>query len=250
MKTKVIILAAGIGKRMGSDFPKVVLPVAGVPMITRLLRAVEKSGVMGKPIVVIGHGIEQVCEAVGDAATCVMQHEQLGTGHAVKVTMGVAVDADQVVVLYGDHPFISAKVIQDVVALREHTNATIAMMTTTVPHFDDWYRMFEHWGRIIRNKDQKIDGIHEYKDATKEERAIKELNPGFYCFESKWLWEHIDQLKNKNAQGEFYITDLVHIAVRDGQEIATLPIPPEEAIGVNSKDELAIAEKIAKQLGV
>lgn len=249
MNTKIVILAAGKGTRMGSRLPKVLLPVGGTSMITRLLDAVEESQVTEQPVVVIGHGLEHVCAEIGDRAMCVMQHEQRGTGHAVQVAKESLRDADQVVVLYGDHPFVSAGVIRDVVSLREQTKATIAMMTTTVPYFEDWYRVLVTFGRIIRDEYGDITGICEYKDCSPEEREIMEVNPGFYCFDAPWLLNHIDKLENNNAQGEFYLTDLIKMAFEEGRKIATLPIPPEEAVGVNSREELEIANEIAERDG-
>lgn len=247
MNTKVVILAAGKGKRMGAEIPKVLLSVGNLPIITRMLRAVRASRVTDQPIVVIGHGFDEVCKEIGSGATCVMQHEQLGTGHAVQVAKDAFRDADQLVVLYGDHPFVSPEMIREVAKLREQTGAKIAMMTTTVPDFEEWRRVFFTWGRIIRDREGALIGIREKKDCTPEEIAIHEVNPGFYCFEVAWLLAHIDALTDKNAQGEFYITELVEIAFREGAKIATLPIPPAETVGVNSPEELAIAEQLASR---
>lgn len=246
MNTKVIILAAGKGKRMGHELPKVLLPVSGIPIITRLLNAVYESVVTDQPIVVIGHGFEEVCKEIGTRATCVMQEQQLGTGHAVRVAKEAFRDADQLVVLYGDHPFVSAQVIRKVAELREKTGAKIAMMTTTVPDFNDWRAVFKGFAKIIRDANGILVGIREKKDCSPEEAEIREINPGFYCFEVPWLLEHIDKFKNQNAQGEYYITELMGIAFCEGAKIATLPIPPEETVGVNSPEELAVAEQLAK----
>ncbi|MFH1236514.1 MAG: NTP transferase domain-containing protein [Parcubacteria group bacterium] len=248
MNTKIIILAAGKGKRMASELPKVLLRVGGVPMITRLLDAVHEAKITEQPIVVIGHGLDYVCAEIGDRAMCVMQHEQLGTGHAVQVAKESLRGADQIVVLYGDHPFVSPSVIHDVISLREQTKATIAMMTTTVPDFEDWRRVFITFAKIIRDDRGGIIGIREYKDCTPEEKEILEINPGFYCFDGSWLLEHIDKIGNENVQGEFYLTDLIKTAFDEKKKIATLPIPPEEAVGVNSREELEIANQLAKEI--
>lgn len=245
-KTKVIILAAGKGKRMGHELPKVLLPVGGMPIITRLLDTVQQSGVTDQPIVVIGHGFEEVCAEIGTRASCVMQEKQLGTGHAVQVAKEAFRDVDQLVVLYGDHPFVSPQVIRELAALREKSGAKIAMMTTTVLDFEDWRAVFKGFAKIIRDAKGNLAGIREKKDCSPEEVEIREINPGFYCFDIPWLLAHIDKLTNQNAQGEFYITELMEIAFREGAKIATLPIPPEETVGVNSPEEFAIAEQLAK----
>lgn len=242
-QTRIVILAAGKGKRMGADVPKVLLSVGGVPMILRLVGSVERAG-FGKPIIVIGHGCEAVRSTVGERAIFVLQKEQRGTGHAVSVVQSAVGGAKNIVVLYGDHPFISAESICRVIKLRRPS--PVALMTTTVSDFHDWRRVFEHWGRILKDARGEIVGIKEWKDATDEERRITEVNPGLYCFDSDWLWQHIGELQDTNAQQEFYLTDLVHIAVGQGHRIPTLLIAPEEALGVNSPDELAIAEEITK----
>ncbi len=233
---------------MGADLPKTLLPVAGKPILQHLMESVRASGVDGDPIVVIGHEGNKLCEYFGEHCRYVVQEEQLGTGHAVMVCKEAVGDADAVIVLYGDHPFISAESLQRLARKHEETNGVLTMMTTTVPSFSDWYKVFEHWGRILRDGHGHVVGIREYRDAMESERGILEVNPALYCFQAHWLWENITQLKNFNAQGEYYLTDLIELAVAQGHEIQTLSIAPEEAIGLNTQEELALAEKIYKRL--
>ena len=197
---------------------------------------------------VIGHGCEAVRDMVGSDAIFVLQEKQLGTGHALSTAREAVSGASNIVVLYGDHPFVSSNAISDVVSLREQTGAPIAMMTTIVPDWHDWRFVFRCWGRILRDQNNKIVGIREWKDANDKEKEIKELNPGLYCFESGWLWKNIDGLECNNAQNEYYITDLVSMAVGQGHKIQSLFLPPEHSVGVNTKEELEIAERICSGL--
>lgn len=241
---KVVILAAGKGKRMGSDLPKALIPVAGKPILLRLLESVKASGIDPFPTIVVGHGHEQICEAFGGICHPVLQKEQLGTGHAVNVCREALASATHVLVLYGDHPCISAQTMQRLVDLHKQSGAVISMMTTTIPNFEGWYQVFLHWGRIIRDASGKLLHIQQYKDANEAERAITELDPALYCFRADWLWKNIDQITNRNAQGEYYLTDLPAIAVSQGHVIPSLSVPPEESVGMNTPEEKAVIEEI------
>ncbi len=242
--TKVVILAAGKGKRMGSDLPKALIPVAGKPILLRLLETVRGSGIDDVPTVVVGHGHEKICEAFGDICRTVLQTEQLGTGHAVKVSHEALVGATYVLVLYGDHPLVSAEAMRKLIDLQKTSGAVMSIMTTTIPTFEGWYRVFMHWGRIIRDTNGTLQHIQQYKDASEEERLITELDPALYCFRADWLWENIERVGNQNAQGEYYLTDLPALAVAQGHHIPSLFVPPEEAVGINTPEEKAIVEEI------
>lgn len=244
---KIVILAAGKGKRMGSDLPKALIPIAGKPILQRLMESVKASGVDGIPVVVVGHERELICESFNEECQYVVQEEQLGTGHAVLVCREALAGAKNVLVLYGDHPFISASTIQRLVTMHQSTGSVMSMMTAVVPSFDGWYNVFNHWGRILRDRHGHLLGIRQFRDATDSEKEIKELDPALYCFRADWLWENITQLKNFNAQGEYYLTDLLQTAVVQGHEVPSLSVPPEEAIGINTPEEKAIAEEILKR---
>lgn len=246
MTFRFIILAAGKGTRMKQDLPKVLTPIGGKPILQHLYESVTASQLDGVPVVVIGPDQPEMCADWGGVCDYIIQHEQLGTAHAVNACRDAVTDADAIIVLYGDHPFISASTLQRLGELHETHKSVLSMMTTTVPSFDEW-PIYYHWGRIIRDKYDHIIAIREYKDAMESEVAITEVNPALYCFDTKWLWNNIGQIKNFNAKGEYYLTDLVELAVAQGNEIATLSIPPEEAVGINTQDERVIAEKLLER---
>lgn len=121
--------------------------------------------------------------------------------------------------------------------------SAITLATVKVKDFNNWRNNFSHWGRIIR-KGTRVAGITEFKDATDKEKKIKELNPALYSFDAKWLWKNLKKLKNENAQKEYYLTDLIKLAFSDGQKINSFEIDPREAIGINSKEELEVVERL------
>ena len=123
------------------------------------------------------------------------------------------------------------------------SGAKVTFTTTVLPDFLDWRKGFTAFGRILR-KDGKVIGIKEFKDATEEEKKIKEVNAGCYIFNAEWLWKNLEKIKNENAQKEYYLTDLLHIASENNEKIETVKIDPREALGANTKEELEILEKL------
>lgn len=247
MYTRVVILAAGKGKRMGIEIPKVLVLLKGEPVIFHLLRSVYNAGIDARPIVVVGENkplIEAELTRGGFSVEYAVQEGQLGTGHAVRAAENATVGADTVVVLYGDHPFVSSATIRDITSLHEEKNATLTLATLVVPDFHGWRVSFADFGRIIRGTDGRIERIIEKKDATEAELAVRELNPAFFCFNGPWLWQNLRKLKNENAQGEYYLTDLVKFAMTEGVKIASLRIDPKEGAGINTQEHLAAAETI------
>lgn len=244
MTTRVVLLAAGKGKRMQSDLPKVLAPINGKPLIRFTLDAVEESGVDNHPIIVIGYKSEEVIKELGSSFQYVKQEEPLGSGHAVsKAREAIIGKADNVIVLYGDHPLIKGETINSLRNLHTEESPTITMMTAMLPDFDDWRSVFKSFGRVVRDGNN-VKAIVESKDATEEELKICEVNPGYYCFDSEWLWKNLERIDNKNAAGEYYLTDLVKIAIGNGEEVLSAEIDPKEAVGVNTREELKIAEKL------
>lgn len=240
-KIKILILAAGKGTRMESDLPKVLVPLHGKAMIRHVLEEVTKAHDQ-KAIAIVGHKAEMVQKELGDLCHYAIQEEQLGTGHAVMCAKDIA-DAEHIVVLSGDQPFVSAETIKKLIDTHADSKAKITLTTATVADFEDWRKNFLRYGRILR-KNSEISGMREYKDATEDEKNIKEINVGAYVFESKWLWENLGKIKNENAQGEYYLTDLVHMAKKEGEKINSITVSGREALGANSKEELAVLENM------
>lgn len=240
---KIVILAAGKGKRMKDELPKVLVPLKDRPMIEYLIKSIFDSGVDNSPVIVVSPDNKELIKNALKNYDCkyVVQDKQLGTGHALACAKDLISErGENIVVLYGDHPFIKPETIKELI--EAHTGE-ITIMTTEIEDFNDWRKSYYSWGRIIREGD-KIKAIKEFKDASEEEKKIKELNPAFYCFNSLWLWENIKKLENNNAQEEYYLTDLIKIASEQNIEINSIKIDFNEAIGVNSKEELGIAENL------
>jgi bifunctional UDP-N-acetylglucosamine pyrophosphorylase / glucosamine-1-phosphate N-acetyltransferase len=244
-KIQVIILAAGKGKRMNAEVPKALVPFHGKSMIDYSLDAVAHSGIREKPVLVVGFQRELVMNHVGEVAKYAIQEEQLGTGHAVTSAQNaIPESAEHVLVLFADQPAVTGAMIANLVNTHLITNPALTMATVNVPSFEDWYQVFyPGFSRIIRGGDGKIVRSVEFKDATEDERKITEVNPVYFCFNKKWLFEKLPLLRNQNAQGEYYLTDLVKYAA-DENSISSVSISPEEALGVNSIEELKRLEQI------
>ena len=237
-----IVLAAGQGKRMKSNLPKVLAHVLGQPMINYVLDALESAGIQ-RPNVVIGHLGEMVQAAVGERGEFSWQRQQLGTGHAVQCALprleGFSGD---VVVTCGDTPLITGECYRRLVEERRRlkVSAVVATMILDDP---------KSYGRIKRDANGQVTGIVEFKDASEGERAIREVNTGTYCFEAKALREAIAEIKNDNAQGEYYLTDTIAVLLAKKLPVAALVSPdPEEFLGVNDPSDLVAAERKLAQI--
>jgi len=243
MNRQIIILAAGKGTRMNSDQPKVLSPILNKPMIEHVLDAVEKVKLPRRPVVVVGYKGNLVRDQIQNRADHVWQQNQFGTGHAVSCAREYLADfRGSILVLYGDHPLISAKTIDNLFKLHHDQGSSVTIMTTEVEDFEGWRQGFYAFGRILRNSDNSIQAIRELKDCSEEEKLIRELNPGYYCFDSEWLWENIDKIKNENKQQEYYLTDLVEMAVQQNIIINSIKIHPIECLGINTPEQLALVE--------
>jgi bifunctional UDP-N-acetylglucosamine pyrophosphorylase/glucosamine-1-phosphate N-acetyltransferase len=248
-KIKIVILAGGKGKRMQSDLPKALVQVNGKAMIKHLLESIEKSGVCEIPSIVVGYGKESVMKELGEKYHYTHQEEQLGTGHAVMCTHKDLKDkTDHVLVLYADNPFMKPETIKKLADKHLTSKAKLTMATVKLPDFEDWRNFFyKNFSRIIRNEKGEIIKSVEFRDASEEEKKVKEVNPCYFCFDADWLWKKLQTLKNDNAQKEYYLTDLVKIAMEEGLKIESISIDPQEALAANSKEELEILEKFAKK---
>jgi bifunctional UDP-N-acetylglucosamine pyrophosphorylase/glucosamine-1-phosphate N-acetyltransferase len=241
MKLAAVVLAAGQGTRMKSQLPKVLHPIAGKPMVHWALDAVSETG--AQPIVlVVGHHADQVRVSVGGRALFVEQTEQRGTGHAVlQARETLRGKADTILVTYGDMPLLTPATLQRLVAQHATSHATITMLTLIS---EDSMA----FGRIVRDTNQHVINIVEEADATPAQLAIQELNCGVYCFDADWLWSHLDQLKPSGKKGEYYLTDLVALAAAEHCTIETIVSrDADEMIGINTRVQLAQAERIMRQ---
>src|SRR5688572_1870224 len=245
---RIVILAAGKGKRMGpSDRPKVLHTILGKPMLAYVLDAVVESGVDAKPVVVIGHMAEHVRAVCGGACDYAVQSELKGTGDAVmRARPLLEGGAEHVLVLVGDQPFVRPSTIRRVADTHAASGAVLTLGTVTVQDLEEWRAPFADFGRIVRGADGSVIRIVEVKDASPEQLAIKEINPSYYCFEAAWLWKALESLTAENAAGEYYLTDLLGMAIASGAKVQTVSIAPEEALGVNTLEQLAIAETLMK----
>lgn len=237
MSTAVVILAAGMGSRMKSNMPKVLHQVAGAPMLVHTMRAA--AGIDAeRTIVVTGHGAAQVEKAANTydpAAQVVLQSEQLGTGHAVdQARMALDGFDGDVFVLYGDTPFIRAETLQQM------ANERAAGASVVVLGFDA--AVPGGYGRLITNPDGTLDAIVEAKDATPEQLAVTFCNSGVICAPRDVLFDLISKVGNDNANGEYYLTDIVALARKQSLKCAAVTCPEAETMGVNSRVDLAAAE--------
>jgi bifunctional UDP-N-acetylglucosamine pyrophosphorylase / glucosamine-1-phosphate N-acetyltransferase len=241
MKVAAVLLAAGQGTRMESSLPKVLHPLVGKPMLWHTLQAVNQVS-SEKPVVVVGYGAEQVMEFVGETAVCVLQEPQLGTGHAAMQAKSMLKDkTDYVIVTYADMPLLRGEAFRQLVEAQKKNPGPISMLTVIA----DDPRGF---GRIVRKEDGTVAAIVEERVATPEQMTIKELNVGAYCFSADWLWDALGHIQKNPHKGEYYLTDTIELAVKDGLPVqAKLHESLAETIGINTRVHLAEAEAAMRQ---
>ncbi|MCQ3937611.1 MAG: UDP-N-acetylglucosamine diphosphorylase/glucosamine-1-phosphate N-acetyltransferase [Chloroflexi bacterium] len=236
MKITAVLLAAGQGTRMKSSLPKVLHPVAGKPMIWHALQAIRQA-TTEKPVVVVGHGAEEVTRYLGDSAQTVLQEPQLGTGHAVLQAEALLKgNTDLVVVSYADMPLLRGETLQKLVETQKQSRGAMTLLTVVA----DDPRGF---GRIIRKADGSVEAIVEEYVATPEQARIRELNAGGYCFDANWLWDALRRIPKNPKKGEYYLTDTVELAAADGLSVQPVVMDDlEEVIGVNTRVHLSEVE--------
>ncbi|MDR3990038.1 MAG: bifunctional UDP-N-acetylglucosamine diphosphorylase/glucosamine-1-phosphate N-acetyltransferase GlmU [Phascolarctobacterium sp.] len=236
-----VILAAGKGTRMKSKLPKVLHKIGGKPMLQHVLDAADAAGAARK-VVVVGHEAELVEAMVGEQAQMALQAEQLGTGHAVMQTEAVLKDfCGTVMIICGDTPLLEAAELKK---FYEGHVASQAAATVLTAFMDDP----AGYGRIIRDADGNVLGIVEEKDAVLEQKAIKEINTGIYCVEAPLLFEVLAILTCDNAQGEYYLTDVLAKLNAMGKKVGGVATADSDMImGINSRRQLAEAENIMRQ---
>jgi bifunctional UDP-N-acetylglucosamine pyrophosphorylase/glucosamine-1-phosphate N-acetyltransferase len=241
MKVAAVLLAAGQGTRMKSNLPKVLHSLAGKPMLWHTLQALNQAATE-KPVVIVGHEASQVMEFVGDAADCVLQEPQLGTGHAA-MQAGPVLEgkSDYVIVTYADMPLLRGQVFQQLVETQKKNSGPISMLTVVAEDP-------RGFGRIVRNDDGTVAAIVEEYVATPEQKSIKELNVGAYCFSADWLWDALGRIQKNPHKGEYYLTDTIELAAREGLAVqAFIHDDLLETIGINTRVHLAEAEDVLRR---
>lgn len=244
MKNKIVILAAGKGTRMKSEKPKVLTEIKGVSFIGRQLENFKQ--ICDKPIIVVGYKGDDVIDATQNQFSYVWQREQLGTGHALSCVVSEVDknEIDNIVVVPGDHPLITADTIENLINIHVDGDAVVSMATVSVDDFQGDNDIFYNCGRIVRDENGDVREIVELKDANDEQKNIKEVNVSYYCFDTEWLWDNIGLLSDNNKSKEYYLTDMIKIAVEQGEQIKAFAISNIfEGIGVNDKSQLAMVKK-------
>lgn len=239
---KSIILAAGKGTRMKSDMPKVLHTIFDKTLVGYVIDAVNNTGLADENFVIVGHQAERVEEYINknyDNTKCVLQSPQLGTGHAVSMALPYLKDFDgEVVILNGDLPLITSDTIKEFVEFHKNKKSDVTVMSA---NFDDP----TNYGRIIRNSDGTLNAIVEEKDTNPEQKKVKEINVGCYCLNWTEVKNAFNELKTDNAQGEYYLTDIVKWANNQKLSVNAYIIKDnDETFGINSKAHLAEATKM------
>ncbi|OQR35540.1 UDP-N-acetylglucosamine diphosphorylase/glucosamine-1-phosphate N-acetyltransferase [Pseudomonas sp. Bc-h] len=234
MSLDIVILAAGQGTRMRSALPKVLHPVAGNSMLGHVIHSARQLSPQGIHVV-IGHGADLVREQLAaDDLNFVLQDKQLGTGHAVAQAVP-ALTADTVLILYGDVPLIEVETLQRLLTLVNDQQLGLLTVTLDDP---------AGYGRIVRDEHDRVTAIVEHKDASEAQKAIREGNTGILAVPGKRLSDWLGRLSNNNAQGEYYLTDVIAMAVNDGLAVATAqPLDAMEVQGANDRKQLADLER-------
>ncbi|MGH2426262.1 MAG: bifunctional UDP-N-acetylglucosamine diphosphorylase/glucosamine-1-phosphate N-acetyltransferase GlmU [bacterium] len=242
-RVHAVVLAAGKGKRMKSDLPKVLHRVSGQALVTYVLETLRAAGVED-PIIVVGHGAEGVRAIGGPRARFVDQVEQRGTGHAVMQALPLlpqqTQQSDPVLVLYGDTPLLTPDTIRALLEQHRSSEAAVTMLTAELSDPTGY-------GRIIRDGDGRVQRIVEDADASSEEKQVREINAGTYVYNPAALREALKGLVPHNAQGEYYITDTVSWLLSRGRTVSALLGTPEETMGINSRRELAQVEAVMRR---
>lgn len=241
METSAIILAAGSGTRMKSAKPKVAHELLGKPLVRWVVDAAREAGV-GTVISVLGHGIDVVRPLVEHDTQVVVQQQRNGTADAVNSAREACEGmTGSLLVLSGDCPLIRPETIAGLARAREEADAAVAVLTMEAENPFGY-------GRIIRDAQGQVECIVEQKDCTPEQAAVTECNSGFYCFDAQYLFDALNRVSNENAQGEFYLTDVIGIARVDGRSVVALCAEdPEECLGINTRLQLSVAAKVMQR---
>lgn len=237
-------MAAGKGTRMNSDLPKVLHPVGGRAMIHWVIDACERAG-SGRSVVIVGHNAPMVQAELASRGDCeyVLQTQQLGTGHAVKQAAPLFADQPDaiVLVLCGDGPLIRPSTLQTLVQTHKQTGAAATLATAVLQET-------RAYGRIVRDAAGRFLRIVEEKDATEAQRAIREVNPSYYCFRAGDLFAALDKVGNDNAKGEYYLTDVFEILIGMGRTVSVVEaVPAEDVLSINTPDQLLEVDGVLRK---
>jgi bifunctional UDP-N-acetylglucosamine pyrophosphorylase/glucosamine-1-phosphate N-acetyltransferase len=242
-ETRAIILAAGISSRMNTDVPKVLHKVCGRPMLQYVLDACNKAGI-DKTYVVVGYGAEQVKQAFTNTydITWVLQPEQLGTAHAVLCCEDYLKDfTGNTLVLCGDGPLIRPETLKTLIDTHLNSSAALTLATAFIDNPNGY-------GRIVRKPDSSLKEIVEHKDCSDQQLQIKEVNPSYYIFDNKILFNTLQNVKTDNVQHEYYITDALAIILQNGHKVSAVnALQPEEAMSANTKQQLEQINQIMEK---
>lgn len=241
---QAIILAAGKGTRMNCEEnntkPKVMYPLNGIPTIKYGVDNLRNAGI-SDIIVVVGYKKEQVQDFFKDSVKYAIQEEQLGTGHAVMMAKNQLDTNDGVLVCCGDMPLFKSETIKHLIEVY-HSEAPVISLLSVI--FSEPFG----YGRIVRSSAFEVNSIVEQKDCSPKQQGIKECNTGVYIFNGEWLKRNLSKLQTNNSQKEYYLTDLVELAVKQGQKVIPVPVADEsEALGINTPEQLRMAEKVLKE---
>lgn len=239
--TVAVILAAGKGTRMKSDLPKVLHPLLGKPMVSFVIEACQKAG-STRTILVIGHGAELVREKFGDTVEYAEQTEQLGTGHALMMAAPNLKDVKgDLLVLAGDTPFLTGEILQELIDKQKATGAAATMLTAIMDPAGAY-------GRIVRDAGGRISKIVEARDCIPEQLELTEVNTSHYCFDAEKVLPLLDQLGTDNDQGEYYLTDIIHLLVARNETVESITSDdPNVLMGINNRLHLAEANEILRK---
>ena len=240
-KLATIILAAGKGTRMKSDLAKVLHPIDGKPMLSFPVAVAREVG-SREVVVIVGYQAELIEEVMKDEGLVfITQKEQLGTGHAVLQARGHFRSFEgTILILCGDVPLLRSRTVRELIAFHRAERAAVTVMTTVLEDPAGY-------GRVVKSGGGGIVKIVEARDATEEERQIREINTGIYCAEAPFLFEAVGEIDNHNAQGEFYLTDIVAVALRKGKKACSfIAADHREVMGINTQGELEEAEKVLR----
>lgn len=239
-KRFAVVLAAGQGTRMKSKLYKVLHPVVGRPMVQHVIGQLKQLQI-DETVTIVGYGAEKVIEKVGNESKFVTQTEQLGTGHAVQQAESLLLDKDgTTIVVCGDTPLITRETYKALFDHHEKEGSKATILTAKAPDPSGY-------GRVIRNEENQVERIVEDKDANKDELLVDEINTGTYCFDNKALFKALNEVSNDNAQGEYYLPDVIEILRNKSEKVSAFITDEfEETMGINDRVALAQAEKIMR----